>query len=185
MPLLWPYAWLAFATTCLSIGLAMPPKLKLKREAALACVFFSKRDMAHRLSNAVVIPSAIAAILIAVQQTTHVLPGSGKSFTRDRERCYGVVRAGRNDCGTAKHACAGRAARDAQSDEWRMLPGRRSCMQVVTPDEKSPGPFRPRTFIDDRCTKPAPRERPAYRVMPACDGAPAPVPAGPRLLLPR
>ena len=93
--------------------------------------------MAHRLFNAVVISSAIAAILIAVQQTTHVLPGSGKSFTLDRERCYGVVRAGKNDCGTAKHACAGRAARDAQSDEWLMLPAG-TCDRIVGGTVKPP-----------------------------------------------
>lgn len=78
--------------------------------------------MSHRFGNTVVISGAIAAVLIAVQQNTHVLPGSGRNFALDRERCYGVVRAGRNDCGTAQHACAGRAGRDAQRDEWLMLP---------------------------------------------------------------
>jgi uncharacterized membrane protein len=93
--------------------------------------------MAHRLSNAVVLSSAIAVVLIALQQTTHALPGSGKSFTLDRERCYGVVRAGKNDCGTAKHACAGRAARDAQGDEWLMLPAG-TCDRIIGGTVKPP-----------------------------------------------
>jgi len=93
--------------------------------------------MAHRLSNAVVISSAIAVVLIALQQTTHALPGSGQSFTLDRERCHGVVRAGKNDCGTAKHACAGRATRDAQGDEWLMLPGG-TCDRIAGGSVKPP-----------------------------------------------
>ena len=86
--------------------------------------------MAHLLGNSVAISSAFAAVLIAVQQTTHVLPGSGERFTLERERCYGVVRAGKNDCGTATHACAGRAMQDAQREEWLMLPNG-TCDKIV------------------------------------------------------
>jgi uncharacterized membrane protein len=93
--------------------------------------------MSHRTGNTVVICSAIGIVLLALQQTTHVLPGSQKTFTFDRERCYGVVRAGRNDCGTAKHACAGRAMRDAQSDEWLMLPAG-TCEKIIGGTGKPP-----------------------------------------------
>lgn len=86
--------------------------------------------MAHLLGNSVAISSALAAVLVAVQQTTHVLPGSGERFALERERCYGVVRAGRNDCGTARHACAGRAAQDAQREEWLMVPNG-TCDKIV------------------------------------------------------
>ncbi|MCK0509447.1 DUF2282 domain-containing protein [Aromatoleum anaerobium] len=78
--------------------------------------------MAHRLANAAVIGAAIGLSVLAVQQFTHALPGSPKTFTSERERCYGVVRAGRNDCGTSKHACAGQARRDRDAEEWLMLP---------------------------------------------------------------
>ena len=29
-----------------------------------------------------------------------------------REKCYGIVKKGQNDCGTAKHSCAGKAKGD-------------------------------------------------------------------------
>ena len=89
--------------------------------------------MDHRIGNTLAICSAIGIVLLAVQQTTHLLPGSKKMFTFDRERCYGVVRAGKNDCGTAKHACAGRAVRDADSNEWLMLPAG-TCTKIVGRD---------------------------------------------------
>ncbi len=31
------------------------------------------------------------------------------------EKCYGVVKAGKNDCRTAAHSCAGQAAKDGDS----------------------------------------------------------------------
>jgi uncharacterized membrane protein len=78
--------------------------------------------MNRSFNNAAAVCSAIAAVLIAVQQNTHLLPGAAKRYAVERERCYGVVRAGKNDCGSALHACAGRAAQDARRDEWLMLP---------------------------------------------------------------
>ncbi len=86
--------------------------------------------MAHGIANTLVIGSALGIVWLAVQQTTHVLPGSQRMFAQERERCYGVVRAGKNDCGTAAHACAGRARRDAERGEWLMLPAG-TCMKIA------------------------------------------------------
>lgn len=38
------------------------------------------------------------------------------------EKCAGIVKAGMNDCGTSKHACAGQAAADNDSEEWIFVP---------------------------------------------------------------
>ncbi len=38
------------------------------------------------------------------------------------EKCMGIVKAGQNDCGTSKHACAGQAKADADAEEWVYLP---------------------------------------------------------------
>ncbi|MFO1313256.1 MAG: DUF2282 domain-containing protein [Burkholderiales bacterium] len=38
------------------------------------------------------------------------------------EKCYGVAKAGKNDCGTAKHACAGMGAKtDNDPNEWKYV----------------------------------------------------------------
>ncbi|MFO1415416.1 MAG: DUF2282 domain-containing protein [Burkholderiales bacterium] len=40
----------------------------------------------------------------------------------DTEKCYGVAKAGQNDCGTAKHACAGQGAKkDNDPNEWKYV----------------------------------------------------------------
>ena len=38
------------------------------------------------------------------------------------EKCAGVVKAGKNDCGAAGHSCAGQAATDADANEWVFVP---------------------------------------------------------------
>ena len=39
-----------------------------------------------------------------------------------QEKCYGVAKAGQNDCGTAKHACAGQGAKtDKDPMEWKYV----------------------------------------------------------------
>ena len=40
----------------------------------------------------------------------------------EREKCYGVAKAGQNDCGTATHTCAGKATRDNAPEEWKYVP---------------------------------------------------------------
>ena len=40
---------------------------------------------------------------------------------KDREKCYGVAKAGQNDCGTAAHTCAGKAKKDNMPEEWKYV----------------------------------------------------------------
>jgi uncharacterized membrane protein len=39
-----------------------------------------------------------------------------------KEKCLGIAEAGKNDCGTAKHSCAGQATKDKAPDEWKYVP---------------------------------------------------------------
>ena len=38
------------------------------------------------------------------------------------EKCYGVVKAGLNDCQTSTHSCAGTSTADNQGDAWVYVP---------------------------------------------------------------
>ena len=46
------------------------------------------------------------------------------------EKCYGVVKAGKNDCQTAASACAGTATKDGQKDAWIYVP-KGTCDKIV------------------------------------------------------
>lgn len=41
---------------------------------------------------------------------------------KDVEKCYGVAKAGKNDCKTMSNACAGHSTTDAQPDAFIALP---------------------------------------------------------------
>ncbi|MBV1901414.1 MAG: DUF2282 domain-containing protein [Kordiimonadaceae bacterium] len=62
--------------------------------------------------TAVATTSALAFALTAV---------SGAAVAGDKkakEKCYGVVAKGMNDCGTSSHSCAGQAKVNHHGEEW-------------------------------------------------------------------
>ena len=64
--------------------------------------------------------AGLAITTIAIMSSTEALAKSSKM-----EKCYGVVKAGKNDCSSAKkgeHSCAGGAAKDGDTNEWILLP---------------------------------------------------------------
>lgn len=46
------------------------------------------------------------------------------------EKCYGISKAGKNDCQTSSSACAGTAKKDGQKDAWIFIP-KGSCDKIV------------------------------------------------------
>ena len=46
------------------------------------------------------------------------------------EKCYGISKAGKNDCQTSSSACAGTAKKDGQKDAWIFIP-KGSCEKIV------------------------------------------------------
>jgi uncharacterized membrane protein len=47
-----------------------------------------------------------------------------------QEKCYGIAKGGQNDCGTAKHACAGLGAKaDNDPAEWKYV-AKGTCEKV-------------------------------------------------------
>ena len=40
----------------------------------------------------------------------------------DTEKCYGVAKAGKNDCAAASHSCAGHSTADNAPTDWKYVP---------------------------------------------------------------
>src|SRR5512141_155643 len=69
--------------------------------------------------------SAVVAILaVAGAQAAHA-----QDAKAPKEKCYGIAKAGQNDCGTARHTCAGKASKDNAPDEWKYVP-KGTCEKV-------------------------------------------------------
>jgi uncharacterized membrane protein len=45
------------------------------------------------------------------------------------EKCAGIAKAGKNDCATKAHTCAGQAKKDNLPDEWKYVPTG-TCVQM-------------------------------------------------------
>ncbi len=60
---------------------------------------------------------------------------SATASAQDMEKCYGVVKAGANDCAGAGHTCQGQAATDASAEEFILLPAG-TCDRIAGGDVK-------------------------------------------------
>jgi uncharacterized membrane protein len=47
---------------------------------------------------------------------------AGDDAKADKEKCYGVAQAGKNDCAANGHSCAGQSKMDNDSSEWKYVP---------------------------------------------------------------
>ncbi len=74
----------------------------------------------------------IAAAVLAL--TTGGVVASGGALAADgqktMEKCYGVAKAGKNDCQTASSSCAGTAKRDRQKDAYIAVP-KGTCRKIA------------------------------------------------------
>ena len=69
------------------------------------------------MNTKIFINSAIASAFALGLLTT-----TGSAVAADKEKCYGIATAGKNDCKTSSHSCAGQAKMDRQGDDWKYVP---------------------------------------------------------------
>jgi uncharacterized membrane protein len=81
--------------------------------------------MSHPSRTPALIIGALAA-LVAVRSSAQMHP---EKPTWDYEKCYGVARAGQNDCFTVRNSCAGTTSEDAEPQAWVYVP-RGTCERI-------------------------------------------------------
>lgn len=72
--------------------------------------------------------SATLSAILAVSLTQPTLADSKNP--KDFEKCYGISKAGKNDCGAGSLACSGQAKQDGDKDAWLLLP-KGTCDRIV------------------------------------------------------
>lgn len=65
---------------------------------------------------------AAAATSIAVAQQPMQGHSQAQAMPANMERCYGVARAGHNDCAAGAHSCAGQSTRDNDPASFVVVP---------------------------------------------------------------
>jgi uncharacterized membrane protein len=71
--------------------------------------------------------SAAIGTLVAVGMTSLSAQAADEAAT---EKCYGIAKAGKNDCAGKGHACAGQAKTSADGGEFIKLP-KGTCERLV------------------------------------------------------
>ena len=79
-------------------------------------------------THLLVASAVIAALTLPISAQGQAGPAPKPKF--DSEKCYGIAKAGKNDCQTANSSCAGTSTRDKQGDAWIYVP-RGTCERVV------------------------------------------------------
>jgi len=91
------------------------------------------------MNTRLILSSAIAG-LVALSAAGGVAVAQEKKA--EKEKCFGIAKKGQNDCGTAKHSCAGQAAADNIAEEWKYV-AKGSCekmggkLKVAAVDDKA------------------------------------------------
>lgn len=64
----------------------------------------------------------LSAALAGVMAAGATAPALAETHA-DKEKCFGIAKAGKNDCAAAdgSHACAGQAKVDGQAHEWKYV----------------------------------------------------------------
>jgi uncharacterized membrane protein len=76
----------------------------------------------------ILVSTALAALASLAASGAFAGPAEKPAF--DFEKCYGVVKAGLNDCQTASHSCAGNSTADNQGDSWIYVP-KGTCTKIT------------------------------------------------------
>ena len=79
------------------------------------------------MKTTTLISTAMASLIAFAALTSTTQAADHQDAT---EKCYGVAKAGKNDCAANGHSCAGQAAKDANGKEWIKVP-KGTCERIV------------------------------------------------------
>ena len=73
----------------------------------------------------------IRSAFIGLLAVTAVTASTTAAAADDKEKCYGVSKAGKNDCanGSGTHSCAGQSKVDNSPDDWKLV-AKGTCEQM-------------------------------------------------------
>jgi uncharacterized membrane protein len=86
-------------------------------------------EASMKTNTSALLASAMAvALSLAFEAMAQAGPAPVPKY--EHEKCYGIAKAGKNDCQTANSSCAGTSRRNNQGDAWIYVPAG-SCDKVV------------------------------------------------------
>ncbi|MEJ2794127.1 DUF2282 domain-containing protein [Iodobacter sp. LRB] len=71
------------------------------------------------MKTSLMLSSALAAVIGCAAMSANASPSAEEM--KQMEKCYGVAKAGQNDCAANGHACAGQSTKDLDKAEWKAV----------------------------------------------------------------
>jgi uncharacterized membrane protein len=75
-------------------------------------------------------PLIASSVASLIAMSLSMASSSAFAAAGDTEKCAGIVKAGQNDCGTSKSACAGTAKADRDAEAWIAVP-KGTCARIA------------------------------------------------------
>ncbi|MDH3461890.1 MAG: DUF2282 domain-containing protein [Burkholderiaceae bacterium] len=78
------------------------------------------------MNQRLIISSALSSVL-----ALGLLSNAGAEDKADKEKCFGIAKAGQNDCAnlSGSHSCAGQSKVDMGADEWKYV-AKGTCLEL-------------------------------------------------------
>ena len=71
-------------------------------------------------STKTLLAAAIGTLMLTNLASAADMMGADKAAAT--EKCFGVAKAGKNDCAAPKHACSGQSKADSANTDWLKVP---------------------------------------------------------------
>ena len=71
----------------------------------------------------------IATSTLASALAIAIAPAHAADAKAPQEKCYGIAKAGQNDCAAGAHSCAGQAKADNDANDWKYV-AKGSCEKM-------------------------------------------------------
>lgn len=81
----------------------------------------------NRSTTTTLVQAALSSLVLLSTAGTATQAFAAKG---DTEKCAGIVKAGANDCGTSKSACAGTSKADRDPEAWVLVP-KGTCAKIA------------------------------------------------------
>ena len=125
---LYPNPWPVYAGLAALVAGSVWDALAGRRAAATAQACDAPRS--RRLATRALMGLAAGGVLYGTYKSVQLLsPNAQQAAAGEQEQCFGIAKAGQNDCSNAVHGCNGQSRADFGPDDFKYVP-KGTCLKI-------------------------------------------------------
>lgn len=123
----YPRAWPVYAGLAALVAGSVWDAVAGRRVAP--AIAARKTPRGRRLATRAVMGLVAGGALYGTYKSVQVFSSEASTAAGEREKCFGIAKAGQNDCSNATHGCNGQARVDYAPDEFKYVPAG-TCLKM-------------------------------------------------------